>query len=630
MLYIPQPLESRKYFIDLTPKILFAKSDVLPLLVKSRVNRYLEFKPLSSFHTFENDSFDRVPGTKEDIFTDQTLSLMTKRNLMRFMKFVYNYDDAEPDASASATQKNTPLWLPYANKPVILFMREKFKLEPQQITELVYSIGLSTSPDISTINGLARMKRYLVSLGAYGSFPALYSTYGSAAELIQAFSRSAAVGGATYKLNTSIVSYKEAPKTKPEEEEGVDALVTLSDGSRIRVKEHVILSANSLMKIAAAINPLVSSKESSFNQDIGKRDVKPTAASTTTSGIGNSLLQQQQQSQSPQISKPTEPSSSLAGTSELTRIVAIVAKDCKEWFSEGEQAAVVVFPPKTLPSENRFAVQAIVMGSGTGQCPKGQAIWYLSSTDPYPSRARIDLEEALKKLEASILRESTEDFAFADISENDVSVRPDGLPVLSSIKLGQSLQNFVPKERLQYLLKLCYTQRLNTPPDAYVGTVEQSWGTSMDLTRPVYNIGSNKRKEEDEEVAADAKAQAYTPRKVTVAPCPLSEISYDGVVDQTLQIYEKIVGSDDDFFDLDFDDEDEAPPPSSATAASRAASSSTIAPPTGAGADHPAGPGAITASQSVHNESAIEDDDDDEDMLDDDGHVPDFGDDMEL
>lgn len=37
---------------------------------------------------------------------------------------------------------------------------------------------------------------------------------------------------------------------------------------------------------------------------------------------------------------------------------------------------------------------------------------------------------------------------------------------------------------------------------------------------------------------------------------PSSEISYDEVITAAKVIYEKIVGSDDDFFDIDFEDED--------------------------------------------------------------------------
>lgn len=451
--------------------------------MNSRVNRYLEFKPITCFHTYENDSFEKVPGSKEDIFTDQALSLLTKRSLMRFMKFVLEYKDS-PE-----------IWQPYQSVPIAEFLTEKFKLEPQQANELIYSIGLCVSADTPTIDALARMHRYVVSLGVYGSFPALYVMYGSAGELVQAFSRSAAVAGATFKLNTSITKYDKSTK-----------IATLSDGGRIQVAESLIVSTENALKIPQSV--------------CGESHAKK---------------------------------------SQVTRMVAIVAKDCKEWFAENEQAAVISFPPGSLPSDNQFAVQALIYGGGSGMCPAGQAIWYLSSTEK-GARARTDLEQALNKLEASILRESTEDFEFANVDETDVSVRPDGMPVLSSVKLGQSLQNFVPKEKLQYLLKLCYTQVTNL----YHTTSEKD------------NLGFQ------------------------IVPPPSSEITFDGVVQSAVKLYEQIVGSDDDFFDIDFEDEDEEDI------------------------------NRDMQSSAKQNNAQHKDDDDDDDHFEDDDRAPEFGDDMEL
>ncbi|ANB13154.1 Mrs6p [Sugiyamaella lignohabitans] len=441
-LYMPRPLDSKKFLVDLSPKIMFARSDLLSLLIKSRVFRYLEFKALGNFHTYENDTFDKVAGSKEDIFTDQSLSLVTKRNLMRFMKFVLEWEE------------NTELWKPYQNESIEKFLTEKFKLEPQQITELVLSIGLCQSLEVATPVALSRIKRYLVSLDIYGNFPVLFSMYGGAGELAQGFCRSAAVAGATYKLGTAITSVD-------------DKLVTLNDGSRIQVAEKIVLSPSSAVK-----------KENTKN------------------GI-------------------------------LTRLVAFVAKDCKEWFAENEQAALVVFPPSTLSTNNKTSVQAIILGSGSGQCPEGVSVWYLSSTEQDPTKAQRDLEEAFTKLEASILRESTEDFEFENIDESDVSYRPDGMPVLSSVKLGQSMQNFVPREKLQYLLKLSFVEKVeySAQPDAPILPEE---------------------------------TPEASPATVLRAPYGLSEISYDGILTQVKNLYTKIVGSDDDFFDVDFEDEDEA------------------------------------------------------------------------
>lgn len=471
-LYMPRPLETRKYLVDLTPKIVFAKSDILALLIKSRVSQYLEFKQLGSFHTYENDSFEKVPGSKEDIFTDQSLSLLTKRSLMRFMKFVLEWENSED------------IWGEYASRSLIDFLTDKFKLADQQINELVYSIGLcSSDADILTPHGLGRIKRYLVSLDVYGNFPALFSMYGSAGELAQGFCRSAAVAGATYKLSTSVVEFDEDSK-----------VAILSDGSKVRVSEKFI-------RPPPPVPPV------------------PTSSSTSASEMSGAAQQLTPTQKSPQSPSPQQPLT-------MTRMVTVVAKDCKEWFAENESAAVVVFPPGTLKSNNKHSVQAIVLGSGSGQCPDGQAVWYLSTIEK-PDQARKDLEDALQKLENSILRESTEDFEFDDVDDNDVSYRPDGMPILSSVKLGQSLQNFVPKEKLQYLLKLSFVQLVESASDV-----------------------NHLPPKEEVDITPNVTSSVIDSHHV------LSEISYDGLVSHAKNLYAKVVGSDEDFFDVDFEDEE--------------------------------------------------------------------------
>lgn len=426
MLYIPRPITNKEYLIDLCPKIMFARSDLLELLIKSRVSRYLEFKPIGSFHTYEQDTFEKVAGSKGDIFSDQSLSLVTKRTLMKFIKFVLQWEQQHS------------VWESYTKEPICKFMENEFQLESAQITELVVTLGLCKNIYVSTPEALSRIKRYVCSFDVYGAFPALYSMYGSGGEISQGFCRSAAVGGATYKLNTELKSFSSDNK-----------VATFNDGSRIRVKEKVVVSpSNSLDKVQAE--------------------------------------------------------------KQVTRMVAIVAKSCQEWFAENECTAVVVFPPGTL-KDNQNAVQVIIYGYGSGQVPQDQAIWYLSTAEEDTYKARKDLEEALGKLEENILRESTEGFMInADPSE--MSYR-DGMPIVSSVRLGQSMQQFVPKEKLQFLLKLQYTQKLGASPNNTDTTI-------------------------------------YSQR-------PSREISFDGVVSEARLLYEKITGADDDFFDVDFEDEEE-------------------------------------------------------------------------
>ncbi|KAK9431373.1 GDP dissociation inhibitor-domain-containing protein [Lipomyces doorenjongii] len=424
-LYISRNLDPRKYAIDLSPHILFTRSDLLNLLIKSRVSRYLEFKPLGSFHTFEQDSFEKVPGTKEDIFTSQTLTLLTKRSLMRFMKFVIDWE------------QNSSIWQEYKDEPISKFLEERFGLDAPQIVELVHSIGLLPTPKAPTELALGAIKRYLTSMQVYGNFPAMYSMYGTGGELAQGFCRSAAVAGAVYRLGTKLIGFDE---TTSEAE--------LDSGEKIKVTEKII----------------------------------------SCEGV-------------------------IAGDEEITRMVAVVEKDCKEWFAEGESAAVVVFPVDTLDG-NRYAVQVLVMGSGSGQCPSGQAIWYLS-TQESGEQGRKYLYVALEKLEETILRESTEDFEF-DVNEEEISYLPNGLPVISSVRLGESLRNFSPKESLKYLLKLTYSQKVTVSPI---------------------------------EPTADSK--------VIYTIAPSIDLAFEGIVDQAKGLYELVTGTTDDFFDVDFEDEDD-------------------------------------------------------------------------
>ncbi|CCH58228.1 hypothetical protein TBLA_0A04330 [Henningerozyma blattae CBS 6284] len=441
--------KSRDFGVDLSPKLLFANSDLLSILVKSRVHQYLEFQSLSSFHTFENDSFEKLTNSKQEIFTDNNLPLMTKRNLMRFIKFVLNWE-AQPE-----------IWEAYSERSIYDFLTEKFKLDKAQTFELIFSIGLCYNIETVTPKALQRIRRYLTSFDVYGPFPVMYSKYGGSGEVSQGFCRSAAVGGATYKLNDKLIDYN--PETK---------IATFKDGSKVTVMEKVIMS--------------------------------PTQA---PEGCANIPKQQ----------------------FEIHRLICIVEKTCNQWFADGESAAVVVFPPGSLKSNNTQVVQAVIQGSNSETCPRGTSIWYLTSAEQGP-RGEIDLDAALEALENSLLRETSQDI----VNDSDiVQVGPEGQTIINSVKLGQSFKEYVPREKLNFLMKFYFTQHTSTPP---FNIVASSLFDMQDDNRLIPGASDN---------------------GIIYTPMPSAEISYDEVVTAAKVLYEKIVGSDDDFFDVDFEDEDD-------------------------------------------------------------------------
>lgn len=218
LLYIPRTVDHAS--VDLTPRIVFCRLDLIDLLVKSRVHQYLEFQLLSSFHTFENDQFEKLALLKQDIFTDQLLLLPTKRGLMRFFKFVLASDEPE----------NAKVWQAAPSAPALL---ELFGIPAQQAVELICSLGLVSSLLTPVRDVLLRVRRYLLLFDVYGGFPALTSKYGGPLEVVQGFCRLAAVAGAVYRLNTTVKEYH-------------DGVVTFGDGSTCRVEEKVVVGLGEL------------------------------------------------------------------------------------------------------------------------------------------------------------------------------------------------------------------------------------------------------------------------------------------------------------------------------------------------------------------------------------------------
>lgn len=216
-------INSKDYGIDLSPKILFTKSNLLNLLIKSRVYHYLEFQSLTNFHTFENNSFGKLISSKEDIFTNNSLNLLSKRKLMKFLKFIVN------DNYLNLINEN--------DKLINLkdFLIKNFKIDEIFSNELIFTLGLINNPNINTIDGLKRIRRYLLSLNIYGNFPTLYSKFGGPGEISQGFCRSAAVAGTIYKLNTNLINFNKNTK-----------IANLNDGSKIKINEKLVSSINQL------------------------------------------------------------------------------------------------------------------------------------------------------------------------------------------------------------------------------------------------------------------------------------------------------------------------------------------------------------------------------------------------
>ena len=194
---------SRAYSLALAPQIVYAKSVLLPTLVSSKIYRQLDFLAVGAWWIYEpnsNGSLRKIPGSREDIFADNTIDLRAKRSLMKFLKFIMNPEDC---TQAVETLGDTSLED---------FLSQEFGI-PLDLQPTLHALTLSYVPASQTNISFAlpRILRHLSSTGVFGpGFGAVIPKWGGLAEIAQVGCRACAVGGGTYMLGQGIQSVGEA------------------------------------------------------------------------------------------------------------------------------------------------------------------------------------------------------------------------------------------------------------------------------------------------------------------------------------------------------------------------------------------------------------------------------------
>ncbi|KAI7886495.1 rab protein geranylgeranyltransferase component A [Lichtheimia hyalospora FSU 10163] len=186
--------KSRSYNLDLTPKLLSCKSELVEVLIRSGVGRYLEFKGVDEMCLFQNGKLERVPSSKEDVFNNQAISLIDKRKLMRFLTYAVEYQE-KPEVLEG-----------YADKPYDQFLEDKFKISGQLREAIIYAIAIADA-HVDTRTALERTQTFVKSMGRFTKGGYLCPLYGGASEIAQAFCRVCAVFGGIYILNQQLASF---------------------------------------------------------------------------------------------------------------------------------------------------------------------------------------------------------------------------------------------------------------------------------------------------------------------------------------------------------------------------------------------------------------------------------------
>ncbi|KAK9870755.1 hypothetical protein WA026_009716 [Henosepilachna vigintioctopunctata] len=178
--------DSRKFVIDLCPKLQFARGDFVELLISSNIARYAEFRSISRVLTWINGNLEVVPCSRSDVFANNKVSVIEKRMLMKLLTSIEE-DEKNPSVTEGTTFKD--------------FLKSK-KLSENILHFVLYALSMSTNETL-WLEGIKKTKRFLNSLGRFGKTPFLFSMYGSG-EITQAFCRLSAVFGGVFALNQKL------------------------------------------------------------------------------------------------------------------------------------------------------------------------------------------------------------------------------------------------------------------------------------------------------------------------------------------------------------------------------------------------------------------------------------------
>jgi RAB protein geranylgeranyltransferase component A len=223
---------TRSYSLALAPQLVHSRSKLVTQLVDSKAFRQIEFLAVGSFYIYQpasdsssTPSLSRIPSTREDVFSNTSIPARSKRSLMKFLKFVLDFN-SEPQID---------MWLSHADEDLAQFLASEFKLD-HALQSYIITLTLSHDGKISVKDGLTSINRHLSSLGVFGpGFAAVYPKWGGLSEVAQVGCRAAAVGGAVYMLGSGIRNLQ-----RPESDQA-EAPLNLSFTNDIDVKAKLVV-----------------------------------------------------------------------------------------------------------------------------------------------------------------------------------------------------------------------------------------------------------------------------------------------------------------------------------------------------------------------------------------------------
>mmetsp|Transcript_2515 Transcript_2515/g.7584 ORF Transcript_2515/g.7584 Transcript_2515/m.7584 type:complete len:459 (-) Transcript_2515:994-2370(-) len=188
---------SRDFNIDMVPKFIMANGNLVKVLVKTNVTKYLEFKAVDGSFVVNAGKVEKVPATAMEALKSPLMGFFEKRRAAKFFSYCQDYD---PENSATHQGRNL-------KQISMAELYKAFGLDEQTQEFVGHSIALQSTEGYQSQPAepsVLKIKLYNESLMRFFDqgirSPYIYPLYGLG-ELPQAFARLSAVFGGTYMLS---------------------------------------------------------------------------------------------------------------------------------------------------------------------------------------------------------------------------------------------------------------------------------------------------------------------------------------------------------------------------------------------------------------------------------------------